>query len=110
MITEAINELFSRIYDKDLYSRRLCITACGVISEKHMPPSQQYEQLDLFSPIVSDEEYNDRLFALDREKNLQLAMLEIRRRYGSDAVVRGMNLLEGATAIERSRQIGGHRA
>jgi len=37
-------------------------------------------------------------------------MLEIRRRYGSDAVVRGMNLLEGATAIERSRQIGGHRA
>ncbi|MBR6337296.1 MAG: DNA methylase, partial [Ruminococcus sp.] len=110
MITGAVDELFYRIYDKDLYSRRLCITACGVIDEKHIPKSQQYEQLDLFSPAESDEEYQDRLFALGREKDLQLAMLRIKRKYGKNAVLKGSNFLEGATAIERNRQIGGHKA
>lgn len=110
MITGAVDELFYRIYDKDLYSRRLCITACGVIDEKHIPKSQQYEQLDFFSPAESDEEYNDRLFALGREKDLQLAMLRIKRKYGKNAVLKGSNFLEGATAIERNRQIGGHKA
>ena len=110
LITEGIDELFDRIYSKDLYSRRLCITACNVIDEKHIPQSQQYEQLDFFSPVVSDEEYQDRLFALDREKNLQLAMLRIKRKYGKNAVLKGANYLDGATAIERNSQIGGHKA
>lgn len=110
LIAEAIDGLFMRIYDKDLYSRRLCITACNVIYEKDIPPLQQYEQLDFFSPVLSDKEYQDRLFALDKEKELQLAVLRIKRRYGKNSILKGKNFLEGATAIERNGQIGGHKA
>ena len=47
--------------------------------------------------------------ALDREKRIQSAMLEVRKRFGANSVVKGMNLLEGATTMERNGQIGGHR-
>ena len=110
MITQAVDELFCRICDSELYSRRLCITACNVIKEKDIPPSQQYEQLDLFSPILSAEEYDNKLAAVEREKALQVAMLRIKRKYGKNAVLKGSNFLDGATAIERNSQIGGHKA
>ena len=110
LITEAIDSLFERIYDKSLLTRRICITACNVCDQKHIPPSQQYEQLDLFTPVLSDEDHQNMLFSLDREKNLQLAMLRIKRKYGKNAVLKGSNFLEGATARERNAQIGGHKA
>ena len=46
----------------------------------------------------------------DKEKRIQKAILDIRKRFGSNAVVKGMNLEEGATGIERNSQIGGHKA
>ena len=110
LITEAIDALFERIYDYSLLARRICITACNVIDEKHIPKSQQYEQLDLFTPVLSDEDHQNMLFSLDREKNLQLAMLRIKRKYGKNSVLKGSNFLEGATARERNAQIGGHKA
>ncbi|MBQ9592778.1 MAG: DNA methylase, partial [Lachnospiraceae bacterium] len=57
-------------------------------------------QMDLFTDYET----------LERDRRLQGAMLEVRRRYGANAVFKGMNLLEGATTLERNRQIGGHRA
>ena len=93
-ISTALLELFERKSDRRLLVRRLGVCAADTVHGSGIL------QLDFFTDYE----------ALRKEKNLQLAMLEIRRRYGSDAVVRGMNLLEGATAIERSRQIGGHRA
>ena len=93
-ISTALLELFERKSDRRLLVRRLGVCAADTVHGSGIL------QLDFFTDYE----------ALRKEKNLQLAMLEIRRRYGSDAVVRRMNLLEGATAIERSRQIGGHRA
>ena len=50
------------------------------------------------------------LEALEREKNMQKAMLDIKKKYGKNAILKGMNLLEGATAKDRNEQIGGHKA
>jgi DNA polymerase V len=57
-------------------------------------------ELDLFTDFA----------AVEKERNLQRAMLEVRKRFGMNAIVRGMNLLEGATTIERNMLIGGHKA
>ena len=48
--------------------------------------------------------------ALDRDRRLTAAMLDVRRKYGANAVFKGMNMLDGATTLERNRQIGGHKA
>ena len=70
-----------------------------------------YEQMDLFTDYEALEKERAQLKAKeDREKRMQKAILDIRKRFGNNAVVRGMNLEEGATAIERNSQIGGHNA
>lgn len=48
--------------------------------------------------------------ALERDRKLQGAMLEVRRKFGANALFKGMNLMEGATTLERNQQIGGHKA
>jgi DNA polymerase V len=80
--------------DHRLLFRRLGVCACDVVSDSEM------YQMDLFT------DYD----AIDKEKRLQEALLAVRTKYGANAVIKGMNLLEGATAIERNNQIGGHRA
>lgn len=93
-ISDALMELFRKKCDPRLLVRRLGVCAADTIYGSGIV------QLDFFTDYE----------ALQKEKHLQKAMLEIRRRYGSTAVIRGMNLLEGGTAIERSQQIGGHKA
>ena len=105
-ITEAVMELTDRISDPSLLSRRLNIAACNVIREEDIPESETYEQLDLFS--IGQTEENDRRKL--KERALQQAMLGLRHRYGKNAVLKGTNFTEGATAIERNGQIGGHKA
>ena len=92
-IMAAVLELFDRIVDPSLLVRRITITANRVSGE-------DCTQLDLFS---TPEE-------LEKEKHLRQALLEIRKKYGKNAVLRGTSLQQGATAIERHGQIGGHRA
>ena len=70
--------------------------------------AQSYQQLDLFAQTPSDLRQQDEELA--REKKAQQAILAIRQKYGRNAVVRGMDLEEGATARERNQQIGGHKA
>ena len=68
-------------------------------------------QLDLFSDFAEQERTRKReAEELDRELRMQKALLKIRDRYGKNAIVKGLNLQEGATAMERNQQIGGHRA
>ena len=70
-----------------------------------------YEQLDLFSDFAEKEKQRaDEDAALEKEKQMQKAMLALRDRYGKNAVLKGMDFKEGATAIDRNRQIGGHKA
>ncbi|MBQ7520890.1 MAG: DNA methylase [Clostridia bacterium] len=94
LIMERLVPSFEQKVDHALLIRRLYISA------NELGPDDGSYQLDLFTDME----------ALERERNLQRAMLEVRRRFGMNAVIKGMNLLEGATTIQRNTQIGGHRA
>lgn len=104
LIVDAVMELFDRQVDPALLCRRITLSANRVIPEGRIAPSQG-EQMDLFS---GPDQGLDA--ALEREKRRQQAVLQIRKKYGSNAILKGMNYQEGATARERNQQIGGHRA
>ncbi|MCI5569150.1 MAG: DNA methylase [Lachnospiraceae bacterium] len=107
LITEHVTELFDRIIDKDLLVRRVNITANRIVGEDFEDVSDKYEQLDLFTDLEAVEKQKA---ALGREKNMQKALIEIKKKFGKNAVLRGMNFEEGATARDRNAQIGGHKA
>jgi len=110
-ILNAVSELFDRIVDKGLLIRRMNITAAGVIDEKKVPNEEKCEQLDLFTDYNAlEEEQKNEQAELDREKKMQQAILSIKKKFGKNAVLKGMNLEEGATAKDRNTQIGGHKA
>ena len=108
-ITHALSELYERIVDKSLYSRRLTIAACNVIREEDIPDCERFEQLSLFSDNT-ESRLAERDEREQREMELQRAMIKLRQRYGKNAVLKGVNFLEGGTARERNSTIGGHRA
>lgn len=106
-ITQAVMELFDRIVDKELLVRRMTIAACRILTERAVSQASPMEQLDLFAqPEAAEAQEACR----QREKRRQQAVLEIQKKYGKNAILKGMNLEEGATARERNRQIGGHKA
>lgn len=111
-IMEAASALFDRIVDRTLLIRRLNITACRVVEESSLSHGGSvYEQLDLFTDYAALEAEREKEQAeLEREKKMQQAMLTIKKKYGKNAILKGMNLQEGATAKDRNAQIGGHKA
>ena len=108
----AVSELFDRIVDKNLLIRRLNITANHVLPEADAPKKNGgYEQLDLFTDYAALEaKQAQEQVELEREKKMQQAMLTIKKKFGKNAILKGMNLEEGATAMDRNAQIGGHKA
>ena len=97
--------------DPHLLVRRLNLTANRVLAERDIPAEPAAEQLDLFTDYAARQEADAREQAeLEREKRIQTALLDIKKKYGKNAILKGMNLEEGATARERNRQIGGHKA
>jgi DNA polymerase V len=108
-ITEAVMELFDRIVNKELMSRRLNLTACNVLPEDEVPDNENYEQMSIFDLEKPAEQTDDKAQE-QKERALQEAMLEIKQKYGKNAVLKAKNLKEGGTAIERNQQIGGHKA
>ena len=106
-ITAAILELYDRIVDEKLLIRRMYLTANRVTAETDVPAEPAMEQMDLFAdPVQKESEAAE----LARERKLQEAMLGIKSKYGKNAILKGTNLLDGATAAERNDKIGGHRA
>lgn len=112
LIVNAATELFERIANKKLLVRRLNIVACHVISEKDAPKREAgFEQLDLFTDYAAEQEKREKEdVALARERKRQEAVLAIKKKFGKNAILKGMNLEEGATAKDRNSQIGGHKA
>ena len=108
----AASELFDRIVDKNLLVRRLNIVANHVLPEADAPKKNDgFEQLDIFTDYAALEAKQERGRAeLEREKKMQQAMLTIKKKFGKNAILKGMNLEEGATAKDRNEQIGGHKA
>ena len=110
-ITGAVLALFDRIVSPDLLVRRITMAAEHTVPETETERKEHFEQLDLFTDYAAlqereEEEEKER----EREKRLQQTVLEIKRKFGKNAVLKGMNLEEGATARDRNSQIGGHRA
>ena len=111
LVTDAVLELYDRIVDKSLLVRRLNISANHVICEADVPKENKVEQLDLFTDYAAlEKEKEKENAALEREKKMQQAVLTIKKKFGKNAILKGMNLQEGATAKDRNAQIGGHKA
>lgn len=106
LIVDAVMELFDRIVDRELLVRRMYVVANHVTRERDMN-EEIPEQLDLFTDAESKEKEKE---SLEKEKKRQKAMIEIQKKYGKNAILKAYNLEEGATAIERNGQIGGHKA
>lgn len=102
---EAAINLYKKIIDKNLLIRRINITANKVINESEVRKSE-YEQIDLFKNY---QEESKRKNKEKKEKRLQETMINIKNKYGKNAILKGMNLEEGGTTIERNIQIGGHK-
>ena len=98
--------IFEKAVNPALKVRRVTISFGNVLSEEEAGGAS-YEQLDFFSYGEKSEEEVQREA---REKRLQSAMLAVQGRYGKNAMLKGTNLEEGATTMERNRQIGGHKA
>ena len=110
-ILQVVSELYDRIVDPDLLIRRLNIVANHVIDEASVPVQSEMEQLDLFTDYEArDRQRAEDAAALKRERSQQEAILSIKKRFGKNAILKGMNLEEGATAKDRNAQIGGHKA
>ena len=82
-----------------------------MIQECEIAEMDSHEQMDLFTDYQAKEEQNQReKEERERERSMQQAVLELKKKFGKNVVLKGMNLQEGATTIERNRQIGGHKA
>ena len=110
-ITDAVMELYDRIVDHNLLVRRVNVVANHVLPEQQAEEEAAMEQLNLFMDETARQKRRaEEAALLERERQMQRAILNIKRRFGKNAILKGMNLQEGAMTRERNRQIGGHKA
>ena len=108
---EAALTLYERVVDRNLLVRRLTLAADGIIPEEQAADEGEWEQMELFGDWEARQQERRREDQeLEKEKKLQKAMLQMKEKFGKNAVLKGMSLEEEATARERNQQIGGHRA
>ncbi len=105
IITEEMMALYDRVTNPNLLVRRITVAACRVIPERKRP--QSCEQLDLFSDPEQKRQEKEKL---EKEKRRQKAVIGIKQKYGKNAILKGMNLQDGATTRDRNEQVGGHKA
>ena len=107
--TEVLKEAILKIYDEKVNSnlliKKINITLGNVINASNL--NDEYVQLNLFDDMNKDEKQEKKLI---KEKKLQDVMLDIQEKFGKNAILKGINLMEGATTIERNNQVGGHKA
>ena len=107
--------LYDRIVDKNLLVRRINVVANRLVDEGSVQEEENYEQMNLFTDygeVGARKEAEKQAMeeSLAKERKLQEAMLSVKKKYGKNAMLKGMNLEEGAMTIERNNQIGGHKA
>ena len=112
MISEAVLELYDRIIDHSLLVRRMYLGVNHVLPEQEAASrTPAFEQLDLFTDYAAEEARKQKEdAALSKEKDLQRAMLKIRKKFGNNAIVKGVNMHEESTGRDRNKYIGGHKA
>lgn len=107
IIEKATVELFDRIINKNLLTRRINLTANKIVSEEIAEKENNYTQIDLFINYTDEKKKHEKEL---QERELQRSILDIKKKYGKNAILKGMNFEEGATTIERNSQIGGHKS
>ncbi len=109
LITNAVMQLYDKIVNKELLVRRMYVVANHVLPAD-CAPQQELEQLDIFTDYEARKQLREReKDILNKEESLQKTVLTIHKKYGKNAIIKGMNLEEGATTVERNGQIGGHK-
>ena len=110
-IMEGMLSLYDRIINPDLLIRRITVVAAHLQREQDVMQEETYEQMDLFTDYEQkNKEKQEKEEERRKEKQIQKAILNVQKKYGKNALIKGMNLQEGATTMERNRQIGGHKA
>ena len=110
-IMDAVLDLYERIVDKNLLVRRVSVTANRVVDEHMVSNETEFTQMDLFTAYQAlAEKQKAEQARMEKERRLQEVMLSVKKKYGKNAMLKGTNLQEGATMIDRNNQIGGHRA
>lgn len=110
-ILAAVTELYDRIINPDLLVRRINVTANKVVPEGEELDLAAPQQMSFFDVLdQSDERIQAEKRAEEKERKVQRTLIDIKKKHGKNAIVKGMNLEEGATAIERNKQVGGHKA
>lgn len=107
IIIDTTMQLYERVINKELLTRRINVTANNVINVSDIKKKKSFEQIDLFTDYTKKEQEHKNEI---KERNLQKAMINIKGRYGKNAIIKGMNLQEAGTTIDRNAQVGGHRA
>ena len=111
LISEAVMELFDRIVNPDLLVRRINLTTNHVVDEETAAKNPAPVQYDLFTDYEAlEREQREEKEKLAKERKVQTAILNIKKQFGKNAILKGLNYEEGATAKERNQQIGGHKA
>ena len=110
-ITEAATSLYDEIVNRNLLVRRIYLTVNHVVNEDEAKRKEEPRQLNLFDDVEEIEKRKKRQEAeLAKERKIQEAQIAIKERFGNNAILKGINFEEGATAKERNAQIGGHKA
>jgi len=107
-ITEEMVKLYEKIMNKNLLVRRVTVVVGNLESREEKNSSIRYEQLDLFT-TTTPEQIEEKKEKSEQEVNLEKILLSIKNKYGKNAILKGMNLEEGGTTIDRNRQVGGHK-
>ena len=111
LIMKAVVDLYEKIVNPKLLVRRVNLSANHVVPEKGVEEKQDFEQLDLFTDYEALQKKREQEeLGLKKERAIQEATIELRNKFGKNAILKGTNLQEGATTKDRNRHIGGHKA
>ena len=109
ILSEKCIELYDEIVNKNLLIRKINITVCNLKAESKTKNDFVFEQLDLFNTIDKTLEKEETKKHQEDDKKLQHAIIDIKNKFGKNSILKGMNLEEGSTAIDRNREVGGHK-
>ena len=111
LMEDCVCKIFERIVTPSLLIRKINVCANHIIPEKDIPGNNGSLELDLFSDVESEEKkHAEREKKLEKERKIQEAIISMHKKYGRNSILKGMNFEEGATAKDRNKQIGGHKA
>ena len=117
IIMDGMISLYKRITDEKLLIRKLSISVNNLVDEKNAKPKNEFKQMSLFDDYMLNESENNNKKdtvkdkeTIEKEKKMQRLMIDVKKKFGKNAILKGMSLQEGATAKDRNNQIGGHKA